>query len=118
VTLRERLMVLTDAGDHQLANPGRREERIRTAAALEASSEAQIVVDAGGQLAIANAKARHLFNLGPDDIGRPFQDLELSYRPRSSGRTEPARSCSWRCRSPRSWTTSRYSWEPASASPT
>jgi two-component system, chemotaxis family, CheB/CheR fusion protein len=79
-TLRERLMVLTDAGDRQPANPGAREERIRNAA-LEASPEAQIVVDAGGHLAVANAKARRLFNLGPDDIGRPFQDLELSYRP-------------------------------------
>jgi two-component system CheB/CheR fusion protein len=79
-TLRDRLMVLTEAGDRQPANPGPREERIRTAA-LEASSEAQIVVDAGGELAVANAKARRLFNLEPDDIGRPFQDLEVSYRP-------------------------------------
>jgi two-component system, chemotaxis family, CheB/CheR fusion protein len=79
-TLRERLMVLTDAGDRQPAKPGPRQERIRSAA-LEASSEAQIVVDAGGQLAVTNAKARRVFNLGPDDIGRPFQDLELSYRP-------------------------------------
>jgi two-component system, chemotaxis family, CheB/CheR fusion protein len=79
-TLRDRLMVLTDAGDRQPANPGLREERIRTAA-LEASSEAQIVVDAGGQLAFANAEARRLFNLEPDDIGQPFQDLEVSYRP-------------------------------------
>jgi two-component system, chemotaxis family, CheB/CheR fusion protein len=79
-TLRERLMVLTDAGDRKPATPGPRQERIRSAA-LEASAEAEIVVDVGGQLAIVNAKARRLFNLGADDLGRPFQDLELSYRP-------------------------------------
>ena len=79
-SLRERLMILTEGGDRQLANPGPREERIRNAA-LEANPGAQIVVDAGGQLAIANHRARALFNLGPEDVGRPFQDLEISYRP-------------------------------------
>jgi two-component system CheB/CheR fusion protein len=79
-TLRDRLMVLTEAGDQRPVNSGPREERIRSAA-LEASAAAEIVVDVGGPLAVANAKARRLFNLGPEDIGRPFQDLELSYRP-------------------------------------
>ncbi|HEV3496757.1 MAG TPA: CheR family methyltransferase, partial [Actinomycetes bacterium] len=79
-TLRERLMVLTDAGARPLPNPAPREDRVRDAA-LEASPEAQIVVDAGGYLAIANGRARELFGLKPEDIGRPFQDLELSYRP-------------------------------------
>jgi two-component system CheB/CheR fusion protein len=79
-TLRERLMVLTDAGRPVANNPSPREDRVRNAA-MEASPEAQIVVDAGGYLAIANSRARELFSLKPDDIGRPFQDLELSYRP-------------------------------------
>ena len=79
-TLRERLLVLTDAGERHAGNPGLREERIRDAA-LEASTEAQIVVDAGGYLVMANHRARSLFNLQAGDIGRPFQDLELSYRP-------------------------------------
>jgi two-component system CheB/CheR fusion protein len=39
------------------------------------------VVDAGGSLAVANRRARTLFNLGDDDVGRPFQDLEISYLP-------------------------------------
>jgi two-component system, chemotaxis family, CheB/CheR fusion protein len=30
---------------------------------------------------MANAAARRLFKLGPADLGRPVQDLELSYRP-------------------------------------
>jgi two-component system CheB/CheR fusion protein len=79
-TLRERLLVLTDAGERHGGNPGPREERIRDAA-LEASTEAQIAVDAVGHLAMANHRARALFDLRPEDLGRPFQDLELSYRP-------------------------------------
>ena len=78
-TLRERLMVLADAR-RTGSDAVPREDRMRDAA-LEASREAQIVVDAGGYLAIANARARELFNLKPEDISRPFQDLEISYRP-------------------------------------
>jgi two-component system, chemotaxis family, CheB/CheR fusion protein len=56
---RERLMVLAEAGERP----------------------AQIVVDAGGYLILANERARALFRLSVDDLARPFQDLELSYRP-------------------------------------
>jgi two-component system CheB/CheR fusion protein len=80
-TLRERLMVLTDAVDRAVdGGSGPRDVRIRNAA-LETSPEAQLVVDAAGSLAVANARARALFNLQPADIARPFQDLEVSYRP-------------------------------------
>jgi two-component system, chemotaxis family, CheB/CheR fusion protein len=79
-TLRERLMGLTEAGERPAGNQRAREERI-PGAALEASPEAQIVVDAGGFLMLANARARTLFKLTTDDLARPFQDLELSYRP-------------------------------------
>jgi two-component system CheB/CheR fusion protein len=30
---------------------------------------------------LANEQARTLFNLNPRDLGRPLQDLEISYRP-------------------------------------
>jgi two-component system CheB/CheR fusion protein len=79
-TLRDRLMVLTEAGERPVGSQRAREERIRSAA-LETSPEAQIVVDAGGYLVLANARARTLFKLSVDDLARPFQDLELSYRP-------------------------------------
>jgi two-component system, chemotaxis family, CheB/CheR fusion protein len=49
--------------------------------ALDASPIAQMLVDRDGQLALANDRARTLFGLGPGDIGRPLQDLRLSYRP-------------------------------------
>src|SRR5215217_3049530 len=79
-TLRERLLVLAEAGERPVGNQRPREERIR-GAALEASPEAQIVVDAGGYLMLANDRARAMFKLSVDDLARPFQDLELSYRP-------------------------------------
>jgi two-component system CheB/CheR fusion protein len=34
-----------------------------------------------GTLAQANAEARLLVHAQPPDIGRPLQDLEISYRP-------------------------------------
>jgi two-component system CheB/CheR fusion protein len=42
---------------------------------------AQIAVDGRGCLTLANESARRLFGLGPADLGRLLQDLELSYRP-------------------------------------
>src|ERR1051326_8840328 len=41
----------------------------------------RVVIDANGALMLANQRARVLFTLNPRDIGRPFQDLEFSYRP-------------------------------------
>jgi two-component system CheB/CheR fusion protein len=49
--------------------------------AFEAAPIAHIVVDAGGTLAMYNDRARSLFGLVPADVGRPFHELELSYRP-------------------------------------
>ena len=45
------------------------------------SAAAQIVLDEKGRLAFCNNRATHLFSLSPRDIGRPIQDLEISYRP-------------------------------------
>src|SRR5262245_37600868 len=42
---------------------------------------AQFVVDVKGHLLLANARARELFGLNARDLGRPLQDLEVSYRP-------------------------------------
>ena len=50
-------------------------------AALAAGPVAQLVIDRGGRLVAANIRAEALFNLRPRDVGRPFQDLEVSYRP-------------------------------------
>jgi two-component system, chemotaxis family, CheB/CheR fusion protein len=49
--------------------------------AFEAGAVAQIVVESGGLLALVNEKARTMFRIQPEDLGRPFQDLQISYRP-------------------------------------
>ena len=48
---------------------------------FEHDSIAQLVLDAEGVLSAANAPARQKFHITTRDIGRPFQDLEVSYRP-------------------------------------
>jgi two-component system, chemotaxis family, CheB/CheR fusion protein len=50
-------------------------------AALAAGPVAQLAIDLTGALAVANHRAEALFALHPRDIGRPFHDLEVSYRP-------------------------------------
>ncbi len=49
--------------------------------AFDIDPVAQIVVDLNNYVLLANNEARNLFNLNPHDLGRPLQDLELSYRP-------------------------------------
>src|SRR5215213_4828631 len=42
---------------------------------------AQIAVGADGRLAMVNHRANAMLELSDRDLGRPFQDLEVSYRP-------------------------------------
>jgi two-component system CheB/CheR fusion protein len=65
----------TPAADDQLEAA-----RLRHAA-LMSSAAAQIVLDTDDQLVLCNNRAMQQFGLTARDIGRPFQDLELSYRP-------------------------------------
>ncbi|HEU5362143.1 MAG TPA: CheR family methyltransferase [Gaiellaceae bacterium] len=48
---------------------------------FEAAPIAQLVVDRGGSLTLANMQARTLFNLAQRDVGKPLKDLEVSYKP-------------------------------------
>src|SRR4051812_41601885 len=41
----------------------------------------QLMIDREGILSLANERARAMLGIGPNDLGRPFQDLEISYRP-------------------------------------
>ena len=50
-------------------------------AALSSGPVVQLAIDLTDKLRVANAAAEALFNLRPRDLGRPFQDLEVSYRP-------------------------------------
>src|SRR5262249_8332139 len=47
--------------------------------AFEIDPVAQLVVDGTGRLNLVNERARTLFGIGPGDVGRPFQDLEVSF---------------------------------------
>src|SRR4051794_19099973 len=49
--------------------------------ALRSSPIAQVVVSPDGALQFMNEQAEALFGLVDRDVGRPFRDLEMSYRP-------------------------------------
>jgi two-component system, chemotaxis family, CheB/CheR fusion protein len=49
--------------------------------AFTASPVAQVVVTADGLVALTNRQAETMFGISTKDIGRPFRDLDLSYRP-------------------------------------
>jgi two-component system CheB/CheR fusion protein len=48
---------------------------------LDAAPSAGVALDAEGVVVTINSQARGRFGLTTQDVGRPFQDLELSYRP-------------------------------------
>ena len=77
---RDRRMLITPAGEEPHASGGRSPERLARAA-LMSSASPQLVLDEESRLVVSNHRAMHLFGLSPRDIGRPFQDLEVSYRP-------------------------------------
>ena len=49
--------------------------------ALLSGPAAQLAIDGEGRLAVVNHQAERLFGVEQRDVGRPFQDLEVSYRP-------------------------------------
>jgi two-component system, chemotaxis family, CheB/CheR fusion protein len=49
--------------------------------AFMASPVAQVVITADGLTALFNRQAETLFGVSTRDVGRPFRDLDLSYRP-------------------------------------
>lgn len=78
--LRDRLLVMANTVDEGVTNRVSPHIRLREMA-FDSASTAQIVVDITGILVLINAHARTVFGLSSKDLGRPFQDLELSYRP-------------------------------------
>src|SRR6478672_13280499 len=52
-----------------------------SAAALDASPVAQLLIDPAGNLALINERARTLFDIRSGELRRPFRDLQVSYRP-------------------------------------
>jgi two-component system CheB/CheR fusion protein len=74
---RERLPAAAEAGDSGSADG----QGLRLKETFAAGRSAQVLVDNAGNLALANRRAHALFGVTAQDIGRPFQDLEISYRP-------------------------------------
>ena len=64
-----------------VAAPALNDDEALRHVSFEVSPAAQVIIDATGRLAWANQQARTLFRLDRRDVGRPLQDLELSYRP-------------------------------------
>ncbi len=56
-------------------------DRVSRDAALEMGPQPQIIVSLSGTLAFANLPARALFGIGPDSVGKPMQELELTQQP-------------------------------------
>ena len=69
-----------DAAVGQEVREASRKRTVRDLA-LDAAPCAVIALDGPGTVVTFNAQARALFGLSAQDLGRPFRDLEVSYRP-------------------------------------
>jgi len=79
-SLRDRLMIVAQAGNMEMNNHLAGYVRLRDAA-FDAAPVAQVVLDMHSNLLLINQEARAIFGLVPQDVGRPFYELDLSYRP-------------------------------------
>ena len=81
LNLRDRLLLIAQSGAPDDGGNGVELQIRRREAALDAVPVAQLVVDVNGSLVLLNERARALFVLSNADLGRPIQDLKISYRP-------------------------------------
>ncbi len=79
-TLRDRLAVLDQATATGAADIVARDAWLPEAS-FDAGLVAQVIVDVEGRIVLVNERARRMFGLTKKDVGRPIQDLEISYRP-------------------------------------
>lgn len=80
VNLRDRLLMMAQPGSEEMSDILSSHALLREAA-FDTGLGAQLVIDLNLCLTQANDNARQLCNLSPRDLGRPLQDLEVSYRP-------------------------------------
>ncbi|MFS0514420.1 CheR family methyltransferase [Nostoc sp. UIC 10607] len=80
VNIRDRLLVMANSVEDESNIRLSRHLRLRDIS-FDTATIAQVVIDTNGTLVLVNEQARNLFALSPRDLTRPFQDLELSYRP-------------------------------------
>lgn len=77
--IRDRSFLINSSysGGHAMTDPNMKLDQNAT----DAIPVAYFVVNAAGRLHTINERARTLFGLSLKDIGKPIQDLEVSYRP-------------------------------------
>ncbi|MEB3336016.1 MAG: PAS domain-containing protein [Leptolyngbyaceae bacterium] len=80
VTFPDRLLGMAQGSPNPSENPISSSVRFREAA-FDTSSVPQIVINSEGILVLANERAQSVFGLSSKDLGRPIQDLEISYKP-------------------------------------
>jgi two-component system, chemotaxis family, CheB/CheR fusion protein len=79
-SLRDRLLIVAQAGNIEMGNHLVGHVRLRDAA-FDAAPVAQVVVDLQGLMMQANQEARTAFGILPQDTGRYFYELDVSFRP-------------------------------------
>jgi two-component system CheB/CheR fusion protein len=79
-SFRDRALVMPQVEDRTISARFPQHLRLREVA-FDSLPVAQIILDSDSNLLLANEQARILFSLSLQDLGRPFQDLEVSYRP-------------------------------------
>ncbi|HEY3177910.1 MAG TPA: CheR family methyltransferase [Casimicrobiaceae bacterium] len=77
--VRERLLPLQPAAEVAVDHIGHH-ARMRELA-FNAVPVSQLVLDTSGRVVLVSAVARETFGIAPTDIGKPLQDLEISFRP-------------------------------------
>jgi len=80
VGVRDQRLAAAQPGGLDGPNPSTRHARLRELV-VDVLPIAQLVVDLVGIVIAINERARSLFGLVVADVGRPLQDLEISYRP-------------------------------------
>jgi two-component system CheB/CheR fusion protein len=80
VNPRDRLLVIAEAGETDAASLVSQSMRLLDSG-FDAGIHPQVIVDRNDILIHANAMARSTFGMNINDLGHPFRDLELSYRP-------------------------------------
>lgn len=80
LNLRDRLLIMAHTGNEEAVNHLSSHVRLREAA-FDSSPLARVIIDNNGIVAMVNERSRILFNVTTRDVGRPLQDLEVSYRP-------------------------------------
>src|SRR5262245_45239972 len=78
-SLRSRLLGLGAPAFGAMYAPA--EEADLAQVAFDNHPTAQLLLDGAGVLVASNTNARSLFGVSAEALGRPFQDLEVSYRP-------------------------------------